>query len=311
MDRKDGEPAAPVSATRRGAFDLSFDKGEFSIGGKALLISEAAVACSHEGHDHDHEGDEHLGTGTAVWECAVVLAKFIEFATGAKSTRPDLDVDNCIFASGHWKGKRVLELGSGTGLLGISLATMGALTMCTDLPELLPLLRSNVELNRELIAKCGGSVTATALDWTDPAKFLESQTTGFDYIVCSDLVFNASAILPLTRVLFALCSIRTAKSDSGDVKVGKSDASSATTPTVVLFAHKSRTEAVDEALFSSIMRIFDGEEIPIDRQHPDYCSRRIDLYRMSLKPNAKLDTDETSSIDKAESSSSTMSAELS
>lgn len=44
-------------------------------------------------------------------------------------------------------GRRVLELGAGTGALGIAVAALGGDVVLTDLPDVVPLTRQNVQLN--------------------------------------------------------------------------------------------------------------------------------------------------------------------
>lgn len=65
---------------------------------------------------------------------------------------------------GLFEGKSVLELGSGTGIIGLSLAQMGARrVVLTDLEQQLPLLRSNIAFNEDDHAGC--LVSAAALPW--------------------------------------------------------------------------------------------------------------------------------------------------
>ncbi|EAA35775.2 hypothetical protein NCU02608 [Neurospora crassa OR74A] len=60
----------------------------------------------------------------------------------------------------------VLELGSGTGLLGIAAACLWkADVTLTDLPDIIPNLSHNAELNRETVEARGGRVEAAALTW--------------------------------------------------------------------------------------------------------------------------------------------------
>ncbi|KAK3336943.1 putative methyltransferase-domain-containing protein [Cercophora scortea] len=60
----------------------------------------------------------------------------------------------------------VLELGSGTGLLGLAAACVWqADVTLTDLPSIMPNLAHNAELNRETVEGCGGRVEAAALTW--------------------------------------------------------------------------------------------------------------------------------------------------
>lgn len=59
----------------------------------------------------------------------------------------------------------VLELGSGTGVVGIAAACSGAHVVATDRAGVLPLLRGNVQLNAAQIQAAGGSVRVMEYDW--------------------------------------------------------------------------------------------------------------------------------------------------
>ena len=89
---------------------------------------------------------------------------------------------------------RVLELGAGTGVLGLSycmrLSEKKANTvMLTDSPCALPLLRYNVEHNREKLPSTV-TVECQALDWTD--KKAVSDEEKYNLILGSDLLYNTS-----------------------------------------------------------------------------------------------------------------------
>jgi len=64
------------------------------------------------------------------------------------------------------RGRRVVDLGAGTGLVGLVAAALGASqVVLSDLPTALPLLRRNALQN---IAACGDNVHVEALRWGDP-----------------------------------------------------------------------------------------------------------------------------------------------
>ncbi|ORY15759.1 hypothetical protein BCR34DRAFT_622762 [Clohesyomyces aquaticus] len=66
---------------------------------------------------------------------------------------------------------QVLELGSGTGLVGLAMAGLGADVILTDLPSIHPNLARNILQNREVIAQNHGSARSGILDWTNPTSF--------------------------------------------------------------------------------------------------------------------------------------------
>jgi hypothetical protein len=92
----------------------------------------------------------------------------------------------------------VLELGAGTGLVGIAAAaSWGCAVHLTDLPAIVPNLTHNVNANKDVLTKLGGAATAGELDWSksddqDDKKYEVS----FEYFIRSfQLVYVARFIL--------------------------------------------------------------------------------------------------------------------
>lgn len=94
--------------------------------------------------------------------------------------------------------KRVLELGSGCGLLGLWLKHLGATVTCSDYhPMVLDLLQKNIKLNES-------KVNVLDLDFTNP-PILDS----YDLIIGADIVFDPLLIKPLVKLLKTLLSNKT------------------------------------------------------------------------------------------------------
>lgn len=68
---------------------------ELECGGKSLRIKQLYV------------GD----VGCVVWDAAIVLCKVLENAN--------------YFPSGYWEGKRLVDLGAGTGVVGLAAGALG------------------------------------------------------------------------------------------------------------------------------------------------------------------------------------------
>ncbi|KAK2536572.1 Vcpkmt [Columba livia] len=117
------------------------------------------------------------GVGCVVWDAALVLAKFLE--TGS-----------CPLAHRH-----VLELGAGTGAVGIMAATLGADVTVTDLEELQELLRVNIENNKHLVT---GSVRAKVLKWGEDVTEFQPPP---DYILMADCIYYEESLEPLLKTL--------------------------------------------------------------------------------------------------------------
>jgi hypothetical protein len=92
-------------------------------------------------------------------------------------------VTACPVCSGQYKkmltSYAVLELGSGTGLVGIAAAAVWGLDVTlTDLEDVKDNLRFNTQENSDKVVEVrGGHVTAEILDWNHPDESLASCPT--------------------------------------------------------------------------------------------------------------------------------------
>ncbi len=127
-----------------------------------------------------------------MWPCSQILCAVVE--------NPD------YFPLGSWKNKRVLELGSGCGLVGLRLAALGAHVVMTDVPQVLELTCRNVQANLAVISS--GSVCTEPLTWGQPlSERLVSLKTceGFDWVVGSDIVYHEHLFDSLASTLRDVC----------------------------------------------------------------------------------------------------------
>ena len=85
---------------------------------------------------------------------------------------------------------RVLELGAGTGLVGLSFAaTFRSVVHLTDLDEIVPNLATNIEANKTSLIDAGSMATAYVLNWaTLPERVGKDQ--GYDVIIAADPLYS-------------------------------------------------------------------------------------------------------------------------
>ncbi|KAE8148203.1 VPS28 protein-domain-containing protein [Aspergillus avenaceus] len=102
----------------------------------------------------------------------------------AESTTPAPKADRTL---------RALELGAGTGLVGLSFAAIrGKLASIhlTDLPDIVPNLAHNAALNVELLTRTSATVTTDVLDWSVAPEPLPTPEEQYDLILAADPLYS-------------------------------------------------------------------------------------------------------------------------
>ncbi|XP_042321089.1 protein-lysine methyltransferase METTL21D isoform X2 [Sceloporus undulatus] len=190
------------------------------------------------------------GTGSVVWDAALVLARFLEKESeAASSSSLGLSLPRA----------EVLELGAGTGLVGLMAACLGANVTVTDLEEVQDLLKMNIENNWHLIT---GSIQAKVLKWgEDVTDFLPSP----DYILMADCIYYEESLEPLLKTLKDLSSPNTH----------------------ILCCYEERTMGknpeVEKRYFELLQKDFDLEKVPLNEHDEEYRSEDIHIFIIRRK----------------------------
>ncbi|POS87727.1 hypothetical protein EPUL_000473 [Erysiphe pulchra] len=97
---------------------------------------------------------------------------------------------------------QVLELGSGTGLLGmVAAAVWGVSVLLTDLEDIQENLRYNIQMNHDTISKVSnGSVTSHVLNWRIPEKAFP-EPKDFELIMAADPLYDDFHPLALANTI--------------------------------------------------------------------------------------------------------------
>uniref|UniRef100_K7MIT7 Methyltransferase small domain-containing protein n=1 Tax=Glycine max TaxID=3847 RepID=K7MIT7_SOYBN len=207
------------------------------------FVSQASLQLSLDSCGHSLsilQSPSSLGTpgvtGAVMWDSGVVLGKFLEHAVNSGML--------------VLQGKKIVELGSGCGLVGCIAALLGSEVIVTDLPDRLRLLRKNIETNMKHVS-LRGSVTATELTWgEDPDPELIDPTP--DFVIGSDVVY---------KTLMQLSGPNT----------------------TIFLAGELRNDAILEYFLEAAMDNFTIGRVEQTLWHPDYCSNRVVLYVLVKK----------------------------
>ncbi|XP_068111819.1 protein N-lysine methyltransferase METTL21D [Hyperolius riggenbachi] len=183
--------------------------------------------------------------GCVVWDAAIVLAKFLERQESAEP--------------GLLRGRALLELGAGTGIVGIAAAALGAHVTVTDLEELQDLMNTNIDSNAHLIT---GSCQAKVLKWGEE---IPDSLRPPDYILIADCIYYEESLEPLLKTLHNL---------SGP-------------DTCIFCCYEERTTGknpeIEKKFFELLRGDFEYEEVPIEKHDEEYRSEDIHILQVYRK----------------------------
>ena len=127
---------------------IEFDHPELVISSSKKQVPNSEIVLKIlQKWDSDESG--------VVWDASLMTAKYLELQAAKNE-------------SVIYHNRVVIELGSGTGFLGLWLAAMGANVLLTDLPKNLDLIKRNLSLNQNLLF---GKVQIAPFDWLDKSQF--------------------------------------------------------------------------------------------------------------------------------------------
>ncbi|KAK6967709.1 protein N-lysine methyltransferase METTL21A [Biomphalaria glabrata] len=123
-----------------------------------------------------------VGVAAVVWDSAVVLGEYLQ------------DHRHLI------QGKKVLELGAGTGLAGMVAAALGADVIVTERESAMPHLTSTVLANSP--NRKHWKIKASVLDWTQPIHY--KTYSDVDVVLGADIIYIEETFNDLLKVLMSL-----------------------------------------------------------------------------------------------------------
>lgn len=163
------------------------------------------VHCDNDGssiniHIFEQAGVSAENLSLSTWGSSFVLANLLH-----KIRTPFINLNEEAQKRTALERPSVLELGAGTGLVGISaVALRHAKVLLTDLAPILPGLDANISLNKQLLSRTGSSASCGLLDWTHPSEIhilpgatgngneiLTPESLKLDLILAADTLYSA------------------------------------------------------------------------------------------------------------------------
>jgi predicted nicotinamide N-methyase len=191
-----------------------------------------------------------LGTGGNVWNAVIVFSKWLEKNYGA-GKHQDL-----------WKGKTILELGSGTGMGGIACAQImkgASHIVLTDQAQVLSIIEENVNRNKATIPELE-KVSVREFEWGSDIKlFNDPVSPPFDWIIACDCI---APIFPLHLLLQSLMEL---SNENTTIIVG------------------SEQRQFTQAFWDGAREAFDISIVPEQEMDPKYCDDDIQVFFFKKK----------------------------
>jgi len=217
---------------------------------RTLSLMQSHTASSAHAAEASGSADG-LVTGCTVWDAGIVLSAYL-------LQQPA--VEACA------RGGHVLELGCGTGIVGLGAALTAAFTtvVLTDMASVLELTRENVRRNCAVLPD-ETKVVVEALHWdTAEARRCAVRHGPFDLVVGGDLLYRLPVVQPLLEALSQVVS----------------------EATVVLIAASAQhsPETVRRFVMDSQRVGFDVRILHMDEQHAAYRSAEVRLLRLTRRP---------------------------
>ncbi|RIA91842.1 putative methyltransferase-domain-containing protein [Glomus cerebriforme] len=129
-------------------------------------------------------------TGTVLWDSSIMLAKFMN--------------NHRMWLKLSTEKTKILELGSGCGLTGISLVPLVKLVALTDQENVLPHLWKNVKRNFE---KDNLNAIVTELLWGEEID-KDILQHHWDFVIASDCIYNEFIVNAFIKTLTKICLYR-------------------------------------------------------------------------------------------------------
>lgn len=241
-----------------------------------IIVIERVIECNNQSQETVEICVPQLEVGeeaVVVWDAGLVLAYYL---VKHQTSFRFFDEEN---------PPHVVDIGAGTGVVGLVAAGLGAKVTLTDLSRVVPLLKEGISANNRLFQSNARRnekrfIRALPLNWGNTSEvnevcietkdINEKKVVGGppDLIVVSDCVYFEASVAPLIFTLREL-------SKSSDKSV----------PILLSYEvrdYSLKKKKVKEDFFNLAKRYFSIHEIPQKECHPDYASEDIKLVNMTL-----------------------------